>query len=164
MDDERKVRWVPIDYAAWAFRFQSEIGRAVSSEDGSCEDCNGYRVPVEQPDLSVNAEICEKCHREIPVGIDRHPRATLPAAAPKGRLGDNWKHENEIPEPLPQAIVDVPTNFDGNANFCISSGKDPPPAPTKTNLAYTSQRSPLFFVPDLTLQASRWRSGTRLKK
>src|SRR5271168_247670 len=32
----------------WAFRFQSEIGRAVSSEDGGSKDCNGYRVPVKQ--------------------------------------------------------------------------------------------------------------------
>jgi hypothetical protein len=32
----------------------------------------------------------------------------------------------------------------------MSIGKDPPLAPIKTNLAYTSQRSPLFFVPDLT--------------
>jgi len=35
-----------------------------------------------------------------------------------------------------------------NSDFCISNGKDPPPAPIKTNLAYTSQRSPLFFVPE----------------
>src|SRR5271168_4977044 len=100
----------------WAFRFQSEIGRAVSSEDGSCKDCNGYRVPVEQPDLSANAEICEKCHREIPIGINRHPPCNVACGSTKKDGKENiGKDENEIPEPLPHAIVDVPANFDGNA-------------------------------------------------
>src|SRR5271170_6727007 len=67
----------------WAFRFQSEIGRTVSGEDGGCEDCNRYRVPVEQTNLSANAEICKKRHREISIGIDRHSSCDVACGSAK---------------------------------------------------------------------------------
>src|SRR5580698_6069064 len=99
-----------------AFGFQGEIGCAVRSENGGCEDCNGYRVPVEQSDLSVNAEVCEKRHREISIGVDRHPPCNVACGGTKKNGQEAiGKYEDEIPEALPHAIVDEPTNFDGDA-------------------------------------------------
>ena len=88
----------------------------MSCQYDSREDCNGYGVPVEQPHRAAYSEIREKCHREIALGIERNaPGQVAGRRAEQDGQEKTGKHEHEIPEPLPQAIIDMAANFEGNA-------------------------------------------------
>ena len=97
----------------WAFRLQREIGRAMRRQHDSRENRNGYRVPVEQSHVAAHPEIREERHREIALGIERNAaRQVARRRAEKDGQKKIGKHENEIPEPLPKAIVDVAADFE----------------------------------------------------
>src|SRR5690242_5018068 len=99
-----------------AFRLQREIGCAMSGQYDSREDRNGYRVPVEQPHIAAHPEVREKCHREIAMGIERNTPRQIPCRrTEKDGQEKIGKHKNEIPEPLPKAIVDMAADLEGNA-------------------------------------------------
>ena len=81
-------------------------------QDDGGEDRNGYGVPVEQAHIAAGSEIREKSHRERAVGIERNTPHQIARRRPEEdgqkRIGDD---EDEIPEPLPHAVVDVAADF-----------------------------------------------------
>src|SRR5262249_31980241 len=95
-----------------ALRLESEIGRTVRRERDSSEDRNRYRIPVEQYHVAAWREIGEECHGERAVGIKRNTAGHIARRrAEKDGQKRIAEHEDEIPEPLPHAIVDVAAGF-----------------------------------------------------
>src|SRR5438132_13011104 len=85
----------------------------MSSQHYDSENCNRYRVPVEQTDMAAHIEVGEKRHREIPVRVQRHSaRYVAGGCAEKNRKQEIGADENEIPIRLPEAIVDVAADFE----------------------------------------------------
>ena len=95
-----------------ALRLQREIGRAVCRERNRSEERNRYRIPVEQSHVAERREIGEERHGERAVGSQRNAAGHVArrGAEQDGqkRIGDD---EDEIPESLPHAIVDVTADF-----------------------------------------------------
>ena len=95
-----------------AFRLEREIGRAVRRERDGGEERNRYRIPVEQSHVAAWREIGEEGHGERAVGSKRntagHVARRRAEEDGQKRIGE---HEDEIPEPLPHAIVDVAADF-----------------------------------------------------
>src|SRR6266478_6726761 len=77
------------------------------------ENRNRNGVPIEQSDVTADVEVCEEGHREIAVRIQRNSaRDVAGGCAEKNRKQEIGADENEIPELLPKAIVDVSADFD----------------------------------------------------
>src|SRR6266567_1218810 len=80
------------------------------------ENCNRNGVPVEQADMAAHIEVGEKRHREIALGVERNTaRDVARSRTEKNREKKIGKNKIEIPITLPQAIVDVATEFHRNA-------------------------------------------------
>src|SRR5438132_14059577 len=79
------------------------------------ENCNRNAVPVEQANMAVHMEVREKRHREISRRVERHAaRDVTGGGAEKNREEKIGKNEIEVPISLPEAIIDVPADFDRN--------------------------------------------------
>src|SRR5213594_1206127 len=79
------------------------------------ENCNRNGVPVEQADMAVHIEVGEKRHREIPLCVNRNAaRDVARSCTEKNREKKIGKNEVEVPISLPEAIIDVPADFDRN--------------------------------------------------
>src|SRR4051794_40641125 len=95
-----------------AFGLEREVGGTVCRECDSGEECNRYRIPVEQTHVAAWREICEEGHGERTVGSERNSAGHI---ARRGAEEDCKKHagddQDEIPESLPHAIIDVATDL-----------------------------------------------------
>src|SRR5207247_10444353 len=77
------------------------------------ENCNRNGVPVEQADMAAHIEVGEKRHREIPLCVNRNAaRDVARSCTEKNREKKIGKNEIEVPISLPEAIIDVPADFD----------------------------------------------------
>src|SRR6266536_1400453 len=80
------------------------------------ENCNRNGVPVEQADMAANVEVGEERHREIPLCVNRNTaRDVARSCTEKNREKKIGKNEIEVPISLPEAIIDVPADFDRNS-------------------------------------------------
>src|SRR6266446_996598 len=80
------------------------------------ENRNRYGVPVEQADMAAHIEVSEKRHREIPLCVNRNAaRDVARSRAEKNREKKIGKNEIEVPISLPEAIIDLPADFDRNS-------------------------------------------------
>src|SRR6266536_6470469 len=80
------------------------------------ENCNRNGVPVEQADMAAHIEVGEKRHREIPLSVNRNAaRDVARSCTEKNREKKIGKNEIEVPISLPEAIIDVPADFDRNS-------------------------------------------------
>src|SRR5437016_9958025 len=83
------------------------------SQHDNGENCNRNGVPVEQADVSTHIEVGEKRHREIPLRVNRNAaRDVARSCTEKNREEEIGKNEIEVPISLPEAIVDVPADFE----------------------------------------------------
>src|SRR5262249_50896456 len=95
-----------------AFRLERQIGHTVRRERDRSEERNRYRIPVEQSHVAARREVGEEGHGEGAVGSKRN---TAGHVARRRAEKDGQKrvreHEDETPERLPHAIVDVAAHF-----------------------------------------------------
>src|SRR6266446_4484118 len=88
----------------------------MSGQHNDGENCNRYGVPVEQADMAAHIEVGEKRHREIPLCVNRNAaRDVARSRTEKNREKKIGKNEIEVPISLPEAIIDVPADFDRNS-------------------------------------------------
>src|SRR5436305_333470 len=79
------------------------------------ENCDRYGVPVKQAHMAAHIEVGKKCHREISLRVERHAaRDVTSGCTEKNREKKIRKNEIEVPISLPEAIIDVPADFDRN--------------------------------------------------
>src|SRR6266404_2179105 len=63
--------------------------------------------------MAADVEVCEERHREIPVRVQRHSaRYVARSGTEKNREKKIGKNKIEIPISLPEAIIDVPADFE----------------------------------------------------
>src|SRR3954468_5867132 len=80
-------------------------------DDG--ENCNRNGVPIEQADMTADIEVSEERHREIPLCINRNAACDVArSCTEKNREKKIGKNEIEIPISLPEAIIDLPADFE----------------------------------------------------
>src|SRR6266436_5198911 len=88
----------------------------MSRQHHNGENCNRNGVPVEQTDMAADIEVGEKRHREIPLCVNRNAaRDVARSCTEKNREKKIGKNEIEVPISLPEAIIDVPADFDRNS-------------------------------------------------
>src|SRR5437764_15157485 len=85
----------------------------MSSQHDDRENRNRYRVPLEQANMTTDIEVREERHREIALGVERNTaRDVARSCTEKNREKKIGKNEIEIPISLPEAVIDVPADFD----------------------------------------------------
>src|SRR6266446_8881295 len=88
----------------------------MSGQHDDGKNCNRNGVPVEQADMAADIEVGEKRHREIAVRIQwNSARDVARGRAEKDCEKKVGKNEIEVPISLPEAIIDVPADFDRNS-------------------------------------------------
>src|SRR6266700_6517884 len=80
------------------------------------ENRDRYGVPVKQAHMAAHIEVGKKRHREISLRVERHAaRDVARSCTEKNREKEIGKNEIEVPISLPEAIIDVPADFDRNS-------------------------------------------------
>src|SRR5256886_11256997 len=88
----------------------------MSCQHDDRENCDRYGVPVEQADMAAHIEVGEERQREIPLCVNRDgARDVARGGTEKNREKKIGNNEIEVPISLPEAIVDVPADFDRNS-------------------------------------------------
>src|SRR5437764_12441320 len=66
--------------------------------------------------MAAHIEVGEESHREIPLCVNRNAaRNVARSCTEKDREKKIGENEIEVPKSLPEAIIDVPANFDRNS-------------------------------------------------
>src|SRR5262245_8043350 len=98
----------------WPVCLQHEISRAVCRQQDSRKNRHRYRVPVQKPYVAAHAEIREEGHREIALGIEWNTSLQIARGdAENNGQQKTGKREHEVPELLPEAIVNMAGNLEG---------------------------------------------------